>query len=242
MPENLRRKIYHQRFSTTYDVEALEGVRFSLDAHSGSDLWKERLSEKEGHEVGLCRWFQRNIQKEDVVFEVGSCFAFFPSLISTLSPEVEIHTFEPNWKLNAFVEANSKKNKGARGWTVNEAFVCDKSEGQTKLNIDDYSRSHSTVPSIVKIDVDGPEQLVLQGCKQLIEKRQTQFLVEVHPKELPRFQGSIEGLLNQFPKDYQILVMTEIRDRGEEWSEDLKLLESDSNPYLSAAPEEIFRR
>ena len=241
LPRPLKKKLYYVKHHRRFQVEALRGVTFPLVAHSGSKLWTSRLSRTEGHEVGLCRWFQRNIRPEDIVFEVGSCFAFFPSLISTLQPEAEVHTFEPNWKLNSFVIENAKLNQGSHPWRVNEAFVCDRDDNRSHLSLDRYAQRHSSTPSIVKIDVDGPEQQVLIGSKNLIEQRRTQFLIEVHPKELPKFEGCVQGVLDQFPSDYRIRVLAEIRGSSTEWTDDLGAIREDDNPYISAAPRELFR-
>lgn len=241
LPESLRGNLYYRKHRALHRVEALPGVCFDLAAHSGSEVWRKRLTTKEGHEPGLCKWFQRNLRPDDVVFEIGSCFGFFPSLLSTLSPEVEIHAFEPNWKLFAFVRANNRPRRSGKLWVVNRAFVGDRDEAPDRITLDSYCAKRGVLPTLVKIDVDGPEQLILQGARKLIEGRKTQFLIELHPKELPKFGGSIEGFLEKFPADYRMAVLTELRDGGDEWREDLSGIEGDACPYLAAGPAEIFR-
>lgn len=52
--------------------------------------------------------------------------------------------------------------------------------------IDDIVLQTQHTPTLVKIDVEGAEALVLQGACQLAEQQQTVFMVEMHaPPELP---------------------------------------------------------
>ena len=56
-------------------------------------------------------------------------------------------------------------------------------------------------PTLVKVDVEGAEGLVLKGAHNLIEARQTRFMVEVHGHLIGGFGTTLTELLKPFPED-----------------------------------------
>lgn len=54
------------------------------------------------------------------------------------------------------------------------------------VTLDRIARDYAIVPDLVKIDVEGAETLVLNGCMEIAAHMRTRFLVELHsPPELP---------------------------------------------------------
>ncbi|MEZ6126143.1 MAG: FkbM family methyltransferase [Planctomycetaceae bacterium] len=51
-------------------------------------------------------------------------------------------------------------------------------------------------PCLIKCDVEGAEQIVLEGAGQVLNRFRPPLLVSVHPPYLPKFGGSVEGIRN----------------------------------------------
>jgi len=71
-------------------------------------------------------------------------------------------------------------------------------------------------PVLLKIDVEGAEQLVLEGAKKWISKIRPTLLLEVHPAFLPKFGHSTEtlaNLVNELGYTHQLIAI----DYSEHW-------------------------
>ena len=53
--------------------------------------------------------------------------------------------------------------------------------------VDNYVESHSISPNFILIDVEGAEDLVLQGATNLIEKQFPDFIIEFHGENKKEF-------------------------------------------------------
>ena len=60
------------------------------------------------------------------------------------------------------------------------------------LSLDEFCKVTNLRPNAVKIDVEGAELLVLQGCKRILQECRTTFIVAVHPAWLPQGQSAME--------------------------------------------------
>jgi FkbM family methyltransferase len=60
------------------------------------------------------------------------------------------------------------------------------------ITLDQFSQMTDMHPDAVKIDVEGAELLVLQGCRRLLKKGRTAFIVAVHPTWLPEGHKATE--------------------------------------------------
>jgi FkbM family methyltransferase len=49
-------------------------------------------------------------------------------------------------------------------------------------------------PCLIKCDVEGAEQIVLEGARQILSKFKPMILVSVHPPYLPKFGGSVDAI------------------------------------------------
>lgn len=66
------------------------------------------------------------------------------------------------------------------------------------VTLDSLAADYGT-PDLVKVDVEGGEELVLQGAKDLIAQRETSWLVEFHSPKLLR---AVLGLLDGYDLDW----------------------------------------
>ncbi len=240
LPSRWLRAYFKTRgFSTLISSKVIDDLAIDITIHKHDTLWNQRLSKINGHEIDICRWFKQHLKSDDIVFDVGACFGFFGLLIQRLMPKVIIHAFQPMNYNYFFLKINALASSENR-WSIFSGFVSDKSSSNT-ISLDDYCQKNNTIPSIVKMDIDGPEFLVLQGAKTLLEKRSTIFLVEVHPEIIPKYGGSIDELLALIPEDYVKKVLLNIREDNNNWSSDLSLIHKDRNPYLYFAPKALDR-
>ena len=115
-------------------------------------------------------------------------------------------------------------------------------QGRGTVTLDHYVRSTGVRPTVVKMDVEGAEVFVLQGIRQLLDERRTDFLIEIHPPQIAALGSSLEELLHIFPGDFRLMALPEIRDsKPAEWTSDLGVLFEADQPYLYAGPCESQR-
>lgn len=75
--------------------------------------------------------------------------------------------------------------------------------------LDRISQDLNVVPSLLKIDVEGFEYQLLEGCKAILSHRPCIFL-EVHPLTLPRYGNTYEDLWNFInPNVYDIFIQSD---------------------------------
>ena len=239
LPISMLEKYFLARnLEVIFESEPLTGVYIQMGINWDNDLWRKRLSIKEGHEPEICRWFQNNLVDSDVVFDIGSAHGFFPILINQLNREVAIHCFQPRNFNSLFLKFNAKRAEKINPWKVNEVFVGDEIK-PGYIVLDKYAEVHEA-PTIVKMDIDGPEVFALKGCKNLIEQRKTNFLVEVHPHLMMDYGHTWKDVLELIPDDYVVKYLADVRGDGI-WSNDFASIKDDPNPFIYFAPKEIAR-
>ena len=215
--------------------KAYSDYTFELGVPKRNTLWIERLQKKNGHEPAICKWFEDHLRDNDVYIDVGSAFGFFPALISKMNPKVQIHGFEAGWQQYYFLERNAQRFQSINPWTINNKYVGNENNAQV-VRLDDYSKKHKIHPTVIQIDVDGAENMVLSGAVEIIKQEKTEFLLELHPLILGDFGTSSEEVLSYFKEGYDMKILADLRNNNMNWSSDLSLIETDDNPYLYIYP------
>lgn len=206
---------------------------FSLSLPRRNKLWIERM--KSGHEPAICEWFHKHLKNDDVYIDVGSAFGFFPALISSINPKVQIHAFEAGWQQFYFLKKNADLFAELNKWHLVNKYVGNQNSNRM-IKLDDYVDQMGIEPSIIQIDVDGAENMVLSGARKIIDRKKTEFLLELHPLILHEFNTNIEEVMAHFYDGYQMKILTGLRDNNMCWSEDKSLIQKDDNPYLYIYP------
>jgi hypothetical protein len=233
-------RLYLARNEEVYRTEAVEGLVIEIGAPRQSQLWRKRFGRPAGHEAGVCRWLIERLRPDDVFYDVGAHFGFYPTLVDTIQPTAEVHCFEPAIGLVKFIYGNRRRRGAQRRWTIVEKLVGD-ADTHAMVTLDAYARSAGRPPTIVKIDVEGAEVTVLRGARELVARRQTEFLVELHPEAMPGFGQSVDEFLASFG-DFRLSVLDDIREGDAPvWSDDLDLARHGHQTYLYAAPSERAR-
>ena len=236
LPRPLAKQLYLVRNSeTVISSKAYKNYHFDLAVPKRNQLWVNRLQQPNGHEPAICEWFEKYLNEDDIYVDVGSAFGFFPALISQMHPKVKIHAFEAGWQQFHFLTKNAKSCENGTKWTIQNKYIGNQNN-QNTVRLDDYCQAHGFVPSIIQIDVDGAENEVLSGAKEIISKGKTEFLLELHPLILGEFNTSVEEVLANFKDNYEMKILPDLRNNNMVWSNDLTLIEKDDNPYLYIYP------
>lgn len=223
------------------DIKVTPTVRFSYNLPPKAKIWFERFSTEYGHEPFITKFYENYLRNDDVVFDVGVQMGFFPSLISTLNPNVAIHGFETEWFSFHYLMMNKAINDKNNKWQMNHCFVSETTKQENGLNfvsIIDYCKKNNVVPTIFQMDVDGFEGDILNGAKNLLENNVTEFLIEVHPQDLITKKGSnVREFLKIIDANkFDIRYLPDLRQNNTNWTLDLGEVDLNEEFYLYAAP------
>lgn len=241
LPKPMALRLYLIRnYETVIDSEILEGVNVTLGVPARNQVWIDRLKKKEGHEVAISRWMRDLVKPGEVVYDIGSCYGYFPALLAGVHTNMKIHAFEGDWKQLYFLEKNIPRNKRDSETRIVSQFLGKTSENGL-LSLDDHIANTGESPTLIKMDTDGAEYDILLGAKDLIASRSAEWLIEIHPNILRGKAITLNMILNLFPEDHIIKGLIDLRDGNVEWDSDLSKLDMDDNPYIYVAPKEIAR-
>ena len=157
-------------------------------------------------ELRLTKFFIKNFKKDDIFYDIGASCGFYTHLALEFCKEV--HAFEPIPEIFTYLERNLAKNKNV---FLNNTALFNKSginfldiskqsmvggsiagkENTTdsemeKINVrtitlDSYLESHNK-PTIVKLDVEGAEEMVIEGGEDFFRSNDPLISIEVWPK------------------------------------------------------------
>lgn len=157
-------------------------------------------------EQGLMRFFIRNIQSNDIFYDIGANYGFYTALAQELISEGEVHSFEPGHRVFAYLQQlenqgtflnkiavsnvsgnmqffDSYASNSSGKSTLSSRIAQDRRGYYTvatvqAITLDEYCRTHKT-PTIIKIDVEGFEAEVLTGGMSVLELESPIVAVEL---------------------------------------------------------------
>ncbi len=167
------------------------------------EVWDELASPP--HEVRLARFFLKNLKEADIFYDIGANYGVYTRLASKICKEV--HSFEPLPSAFSSLEENMKGVRGiflneiALGEKLGESTVYvnkvdsgsstmlqerkgfDPENFQEEIKVkvgtlDGYITSHSK-PTVVKMDVEGAESLVISGGMKFFRENSPVIAMEV---------------------------------------------------------------
>jgi FkbM family methyltransferase len=109
---------------------------------------------------------------------LSDCVGVFPLAVSDTKGQLEFLDFKGNANSRLILDGKSEGNKVIVNATTLEDLVAE-----------------LPLPSLVKIDVEGAELRVLTVAKTLLERKDTVFLVELHPWAYPQYKADFDALL-----------------------------------------------
>jgi FkbM family methyltransferase len=167
-----------------------------------------------GDEIKIIKFLIKNFKENDIFYDVGANYGFYTCLAQEFIIDGEIHAFEPNPKIFRLLKENARLDI-FKNTFLNEVALSDKT-GETEFfdreisrhsgssslikhqhflkykvikvktaTLDDYISNHKP-PTIMKIDVERGEPLVLKGGLGLIKKYNPTIIMEFFPDDLHR--------------------------------------------------------
>jgi FkbM family methyltransferase len=167
-----------------------------------------------GEEIKIIKLLIKNFKDDDTFYDIGANYGFYTLLAQEFITKGEIHAFEPSPKIFKLLTENSRLDI-YKNTFLNEMALSDKTEeteffdkeigGQSggsslikhqhflkykvikvkTTTLDDYISNHKP-PTIMKIDVEGGEPLVLKGALKLLKKYNPMIIMEFLPDDLHR--------------------------------------------------------
>jgi len=167
-----------------------------------------------GGEIKIIKFLIKNFKDDDIFYDIGANYGFYTLLAQEFITKGEIHAFEPNPKIFKLLRENSRLDI-YKNTFLNEMALSDKTgkiefydreisrhSGDSSLikhqhflkykvikvrttTLDDYISNHKP-PTIMKIDVEGGESLVLKGGLELLKKYSPMIIMEFLPDDLHR--------------------------------------------------------
>ncbi len=164
-------------------------------------------------ETKIIKFLIKNFKDDDIFYDIGANYGFYTLLAQEFITKGEIHAFEPNPKIFKLLRENSRLDI-YKNTFLNEMALSDKT-GETEFfdreisghsggsslvkyqylkykvikvrttTLDDYISNHKP-PTIMKIDVEGGESLVLKGGLELLKKYSPMIIMEFFPDDLHR--------------------------------------------------------
>lgn len=153
------------------------------------------------------------LPRDGVFFDVGANIGLISFFVKKFHPSVSVYAFEPGLTMSACIEKTLEHNrvsnfhlikKGVSDHTgVAEFFIDPTSTGGSSLvreqfgkdkknierielvSLDEFAREKNLKPSLIKVDVEGAENFVLAGAKEVIKTARPVFIIEaMHEKML----------------------------------------------------------
>jgi FkbM family methyltransferase len=189
------------------------------------------------HENKLTKYFIKNIKNKKCLYDVGTNYGYYSILARQLSKTIEIHAFEPEPETFKILKKNSDNND----IKISQLAVSNKNQttvfyknnynssigslvdpnknGFKKIEVeaitlDDYTEENNN-PDIIKMDIEGAEELAIKGAASYLKNNSPEIIIEVWSKEHDDYKKSykaIDALQNLNYKAYEITNNGEIKN------------------------------
>lgn len=201
------------------------GTRWGFRFHCRMDDWLSQYVYLTGtYERPTSDVMGRLMRPGDIALDVGANVGYFSLLLATLAgPEGHVHAFEPIPGVAEDLRRNIALNN-LGNITVTHAAVCNENAEQTIYEGPSDHRGISSMRSIhnasqvlkvqgirlddhpldlprlrlIKVDVEGAEQVALEGMSGLVEKHRPFVVIEFTDAFLRNFGHSAESLAGWF--------------------------------------------
>ncbi len=241
LPRSIQRKIIFKKTGVLKcRANLLPASSFEMFIIPNSKLWVDRLATYYGHEPLITNFFEKNIKPDDICYEIGAQMGYFPSLISQINPNVKIFAFEASWYSFNYLIKNKELNDKKDNWKIFNYFISDQEQkiaGEQYITINNFIKKGAPVPTLFQMDVDGEEYRIINGASNLLGNGVTEFLIEVHPKDLKERGIDIMQFLNLFKSNaYQFVYLPNLRANNSNWVNNLNEVDLTDEFYLYAVP------
>lgn len=173
------------------------------DKNAGSLFYFGSLGQQD-HLLSL--YLAQSLQEDDVFYDIGANYGFYSALARAIAKKGEIHSFEPHPLLIECIRKSfpdgvyinqcalskeigqavfyNKYQEGHSGGSTIVKAVGEDGDGMRDtfvvptMSLDVYTSNH-TIPTVLKIDVEGAEYLALQGGVKTLETYRPRIIMEV---------------------------------------------------------------
>ncbi len=187
-------------------------------------------------EFNLTKFLIKNLQPNDIFYDIGANYGFYSILAEEIITTGQIHTFEPNPDVFKYLQKNCdtnitslnnvalnqtntrskfyipfKKDLSQSGYaSITKPNLKAPSSHYKKVTVSsitlDYYCKNNKPPTIIKLDVEGSELLVLNGGEKTIKNNNPLIIMEVWGNKEGKniSKQAIEKLKNLDYKIYKI--------------------------------------
>jgi hypothetical protein len=155
-----------------------KGIRMNLSLRDQTQVYLG-LFEKETHP-----WLERLSKSIGTAIDVGAAHGEHTLFFLLKTRAKKVYAFEPDSSCFPLLAENLKLNAVTRSERLQ---ICAKfvggSESDHEIRLDSL-RDAIDMPCLIKVDVDGAEEYVLQGASLLNRLSGVRWLIETHSREL----------------------------------------------------------
>jgi len=153
-----------------------------------------------------------HIDSDDIFYNIGARWGIFSLLVAKNGvPSEQIHSFEGDIDTYCRLVRNLSKLDTYHY----HGFVSNKC-GPSTITLDSYSKQHS-LPTVLKIDVEGSEGSVLRGADKILADHPVLY-IEMHPQMLSDKNDSQTEVISKLQEfDYDIQICLNNRDDQSKW-------------------------
>jgi len=161
-------------------------------------------------EQNLIKFLIKNLKKNDIFFDIGANYGFYSILAQEIIENGEIHAFEPNPKIFNYLKSSFLKNKkgiflnkmalsnkigkisfydGFYRAHSGQSTILEKVASNSlskyqrikvaSVTLDNYINTN-TIPTVIKIDVEGAESKVIDGGLRIFKTTNPTIAMEIH--------------------------------------------------------------
>ena len=247
-------KSYRIKKSKLYTAKAGKAIAKLNTNDSYSHGWfYPRYSNGELHEKEITLKFLQEAMKSRVIVDVGANLGWFTCLAAKANRESIIYSFEldsdnfelcrRNIALNEL--ANVRLENMAASSSDGHVLYSKESQGASATHrigssmesekkvpscmLDTYFQGKQ-LPNLIKIDVEGAEQLVLEGMNKILNSTELKTVfIEIHPQWLSELNGSVSQTFEHLERaGFSVLSMRHRSSGIEESKVSIDELEQDN--------------
>jgi FkbM family methyltransferase len=198
-------------------VEGTE-VTFTTEDQHSKWFFHRRYRSGELHEPPVTLELVARTRTARVFADVGAHIGYFGCVAGALNRRLRVFLFEMNHNLIEIIERNLAANRIDNYQIINRAVAdrakpiayardstdpglairapAEQQDEATEavseaISLDDFFLPRGVVPDVIKIDVQGAELQALQGAERLLREHHPVLFLEVHPRIIGQFGGTV---------------------------------------------------